>query len=823
MFREYEEKRNRVAYLLPWGMVMEESIILNKNASLQCTFKFRGNDLDSCTKNELLVNTQRMNNALKRLNARWSFHVDVIRQKSKEYKRKSHANEIPGFLIELERETFFQSGHHYESEYYITLNYVLPSDNLKKVANIFFKKSDEEVKINTFQENLQDFKKEVESFYLLLKEVFKEIKILSTEETLTYYHSLISDSKFVVKEPKGADILLDSYITDCPLVGGLAPKLGKNFFKVVSVLNFPAETIPGILERLNKANIEYRWNTRYIKLDKPTAQKILSSVFKKWFGSTKSLGQVVKEILTKDKTANVNQDAINKSEQISREKTLIEEDSVGIGYYTTCIVLSDENMKALDDKCLYVKNALNALGFVAEVEDYNNLDAFFGTMPGNIVCNVRRPLLNTLTLSHLLPMNAIWAGHEHNKHLKEPALLYTQTTGNTPFRLNLHYGDVGHTLIVGPTGSGKSVLLTMLQAQFSGYKDYQIFAFDKGGSSRVLVNAMGGKFYDLGEDNIRFQPLAKCDDMKEREWCQEWLEEILINNENLTLTPEQKNYIWESLKATAMNAPELRTLSSFVNFLGGYDKSLKMAFSQYYGEGPYAKYFDGNSDFLEESNFVVFEMEKLSETRNAIAPALSYLFHKIETEKIIEGRPTIIPLDECWLFLDNPQFEAKIREWLKVLRKKNVSVIFATQSLSDIANSKIKTAVLDACYTRIYLANANAQEQQDLYKEFGLNDREIEIIRFSTPKRQYYYKGPEGSRLFELGLSPLELSYVAASSSEEQLKCKELVEQGLNIKEFNIEWLKFKGYTGEAEKLSGQIIVERALELIRQQKEKYEN
>ena len=161
----------------------------------------------------------------------------------------------------------------------------------------------------------------------------------------------------------------------------------------------------------------------------------------------------------------------------------------------------------------------------------------------------------------------------------------------------------------------------------------------------------------------------------------------------------------------------------------------------------------------------------------------------------MDGKPTLITLDECWLFFDNPKFEAKIREWLKVLRKKNTSVVFATQSLSDIANSNILSAVLDSCYTRFFLPNANAKQDSDIYKLFGLNEREIEIIYSAIIKRQYYFKSPKGSRLYELALSPLELAYVATSGEIDQQKCKEYYH--LSTEEFNIKWLNYKKLDGE--------------------------
>src|SRR3712207_9336325 len=98
---------------------------------------------------------------------------------------------------------------------------------------------------------------------------------------------------------------------------------------------------------------------------------------------------------------------------------------------------------------------------------------------------IRRPPRSTLFPYTTLFRSAVWAGDAWNKHLNTPPLLYCQTIGNTPFRLNLHFGDVGHTIIIGPTGAGKSVLLATLHAQFLAYPKAKVIAFDRDRKSVV--------------------------------------------------------------------------------------------------------------------------------------------------------------------------------------------------------------------------------------------------------------------------------------------------------------------------------------------------
>jgi type IV secretion system protein VirB4 len=143
-----------------------------------------------------------------------------------------------------------------------------------------------------------------------------------------------------------------------------------------------------------------------------------------------------------------------------------------------------------------------------------------------------------------------------------------------------------------------------------------------------------------------------------------------------------------------------------------------------------------------------------------------YLFRRIE--KSLIGQPAAIVLDEAWMMLGHPAFRAKIREWLKVLRKANCAVIMATQSLSDAANSGILDVIVESCSTKIFLPNPFARDPDtaELYKRMGLNPRQIEIIATALPKRQYYIVSEGGRRLYELALGRLAMAFVAVSDKE---------------------------------------------------------
>jgi type IV secretion system protein VirB4 len=179
-------------------------------------------------------------------------------------------------------------------------------------------------------------------------------------------------------------------------------------------------------------------------------------------------------------------------------------------------------------------------------------------------------------------------------------------------------------------------------------------------------------------------------------------------------------------------------------------------------------------------------------SRAAVLAVLGYLFARFDER--FDGAPTLLILDESWLFLDDPVFAARIRQWLKTLRKKNVSVVFATQSLADVKDSSIAPAIIESCASRIFLPNPQAMEPQirAIYEGFGLNSRQIEIVATAEPKRDYYYQSRLGNRLFDLDLGPVALAFASASTPQDQRDI-DAVLAGTASGGFAADWLRRRG------------------------------
>jgi type IV secretion system protein VirB4 len=282
---------------------------------------------------------------------------------------------------------------------------------------------------------------------------------------------------------------------------------------------------------------------------------------------------------------------------------------------------------------------------------------------------------------------------------------------------------------------------------------------------------MGGDWHDIGgvlsgesSEFVELQPLARIDGPPERAWAAEWIAATL-GREKVEVTPEVRDHLWSALTSLASAPIQERTLTGLSVLL--QSNALKRALQPYCLGGPYGRLLDAEFERLGEPSVQVFETDGLIST--AVAPAvLSYLFHRIEAR--LDGRPTLLVIDEGWLALDHQDFAGQLREWLKTLRKKNASVVFATQSLADIDGSAIAPAIIESCPTRILLPNDRAIEPQimAIYRRFGLNDRQIELLSRAIPKRDYYCQSRRGNRMFELGLGEVALAFTAASSKSDQ-------------------------------------------------------
>jgi type IV secretion/conjugal transfer VirB4 family ATPase len=800
---EYRRSSARLADFLPWAALVDKGIVLNKDGSFQRTARFRGPDLDSAVPAELVAVAGRLNNALRRLGSGWAVFVEAQRYSSNAYPPSS-CPDVASALVDAERRAQFEEeGAHYESGYFLTFLYLPPAEDGAR-AERFLYEGREPGEAAHGHEALRSFVDRTNRVLQLVEGFMPECRWLDDGETLTYLHACVSTQLHRVRVPE-IPMYLDTLLADQPLTGGLEPMLGSEHLRVLTIVGFPTATTPGILDDLNRLAFPYRWSTRAIMLDKSDATRLLTRIRRQWFAKRKSVAAILKEVMTNEAASLIDTDANNKAIDADAALQELGSDLTGEAFVTATIAVWNENPRVADERLRLVEKIIQGRDFTCMVETVNAVEAWLGSLPGHVYANVRQPPVSTLNIAHMIPLSAVWAGPARNAHLGAPPLFFARTEGSTPFRFSLHVGDVGHTLVVGPTGAGKSVLLALMALQFRRYPSAQVFAFDFGGSIRAAALAMNGDWHDLGGalsdsafEQVALQPLARICDAAERGWAAQWIAAILTR-EKIDMTPEAKDHLWSALSSLASAPVGERTLTGLCVLL--QSQRLKTALQSYCLGGPFGRLLDAETERLGTTSVQVFETEGLIGT--GAAPAvLAYLFHRIEGQ--LDGKPTLLIIDEGWLALDDEGFAGQIREWLKTLRKKNASVIFASQSLADIDGSVIAPAIIESCPTRLFLPNERAIEPQitAIYRRFGLNDRQIEILARATPKRDYYCQSRRGNRLFELGLEEFALAFTAASSKSDQAMIERvLAEHGREG--FVMGWLAARGLEWAADLIPG--------------------
>lgn len=734
--RQYKSKGPGVADLLNYAAVIEDGIIVCKSGAFMASWLYSGDDLANATEEECDQIAGILNTALAALGSGWMIHVDAIRRAAPSYigKGLSHFPDRVSAAIDEERRRYFEGlDTMYEGFYVLTVTWYPPLLVQQKFVDLMFDDESGQITPEGYHSKLlEQFRRDISTLESRLSSVFhlqrlrghehisEDGKLLIYDDFLAYLQFCVTGISQPMQLPP-FPVHLDAVLGGQELFGGVVPRIGRKLIQTVSVDGFPLESCPGILTALTNLDVAYRWSNRFIFLDQHEAIGAINKYHRKWRQKQRGIIDVV---LRTNKPPD--QDAMEMTVDAEAAMTEVKGGLISAGYYTSTVVLMDEDREVLDDAAQKVQKLLFNLGFAARIETINTMEAWIGSLPGHGEENVRRPLINTLNLAHLLPTSSIWTGDDYCPcpmyPPDSPALLYGVAAGRTPFRLNLHVRDLGHTIILGPTGSGKSTALATLAAQFRRYKGMTIFAFDKGMSLYPLTSACGGRHFVVETGSgLNFCPLQFLATPEDIAWAQDWIESVLGVN-GVSVDPAQRNEIQAALKSMAMTGGQ--TLTDFVAAV--QDERIRQALKPYTIEGAMGELLDAAQDGLtvstEEAAFFTFEVSTLlGMGEKWVLPVLLYLFRRIE--RSLKGQPAIIILDEAWILLGHPVFKDKVREWFKVLRKNNCALIMATQSISDALNSGIFDVIMESTASKIYLPNAQARTEETAatYRKMGLN------------------------------------------------------------------------------------------------------
>lgn len=823
LLREHRSKEQGLNDLINYGHI-HHGVVYNKDGAFIISARYIAPDLDSAGKAQLDGLVENGNRFGLNFSDGWMIHTDDIRVPATEYPDMAEFPCATAHLIDDDRrESYENEGEHFENMQLLTFVWKFPKESVKINKSIFIENLEDSEKHESLDTLLSQFKTVVNRSLNVLKNYFS-IEIIDSEDLLTFLSFCIT-GKFKPKKVPPPDVFLDTYMASEPFVGGMIPRVGNKHVQVLSIMGCRLdETYPGILEALSTYPLVYRVSNRWIAMSPATADKELKRYRKQWNNKITGFGGLIAEALLNKPSKNQDDSAAFMKDEVKNAITWNNSGRVVWGYWTCSIVFMSENLQTIQYAIKDFTNFLDQLGFDVLLEDYNAVDAFLGTIPGHGSCNIRKIFVNSRQLAHFLPFNSVWAGDEKVSRRSllpkdAPVCFMASTIGSTPFRYNVDHLDLGHSVTLGPTGAGKTTFEQFKMTQFFRYPKAQGFIFDKDLSQYGWTYAMGGKHYHIGEDTkIGFAPFQHLETDTEISQAKLFVE-LLCELQNMKITPKTRQQISEGINSLAtVPYGEDRSITRLINLI---HEDIKEPLKFYSLQGSFSM-LDSMTDSLDDGYLHCFEMGWLIKQKEQYyLPVLVHIFNKVGNflERANREHPTFIYLEEAWQYIDHEFFSKYIVDWAKTMRKFNGRLWLATQSLADLydpSTGKLKAstaAILEACSTRVFLPNDKVDLSiEQLYQQIGLSERQIEIIKTSTPKQDYYVVRPpledsgnkfSGNRLFNLGLNwnpeepdkkPLALSFIGLSMDKSKALA-ELIQEHPEEKDWLPIWLESEGQT----------------------------
>ncbi|MBT2134484.1 VirB4 family type IV secretion/conjugal transfer ATPase [Croceibacterium sp. LX-88] len=486
---------------------------------------------------------------------------------------------------------------------------------------------------------------------------------------------------------------------------GTAGALPRKFVGIVSVKDYPGQTMPGMFDELYRLPCEMHVSQSFAFVERSQA-----------------LGKMN---LALRRMRSAEDDALSLRNELVQAKDDVAAGRAAFGEHHTTIAVHSDDPEQLNANVAEVIALLGDLGINAVREDIALEPAFWAQFPGNFKYNARQGLVSTRNFAGLASLHNFPVGKARGNHWGQAVTLF-ETTAAGPYFFNFHHHDLGNFTVIGPSGSGKTVVMNFLLAQARKF-DPRIIFFDKDRGAELFIRAIGGQYDRLRPGEASgLNPLQLPDTPTNRQFLLEWLELLAGGLESGELQPVQ-----DAIEANYAQPAERRRLRHLVELFRGYGRphsaDLYSRLKPWWGTGDRAWLFDNERDLTDlAADTVGFDMTAILDDPRTRTPALLYFFHRVEER--LDGRPAIIVVDEGWKALDDEVFVRRIKDWEKTIRKRNGVVGFATQSAQDALESRISSAIIEQAATQIFMINPKARAE-DYINGFGLTPHEYELIR----------------------------------------------------------------------------------------------
>jgi type IV secretion system protein VirB4 len=800
VFIEREARRHAkgLSDLLDYFALAADGVVVTSSGIYLAAWEFAGRDMDALPLEECFAIADRLAKSLA-LGAGWSLQCDLIRGEYTEYAplTETWLEPVSQIVEEERRYRFTLTGTPHAprlSRYFFCLSYEGKAADAatRRLLGIHGEAPAEgvDVALDRFQKKVQ----EVEAALAVSLQTVRRLKgywrsVGASEqhcdELLEYLRLCISGQRYPFALP---DVPIDlnqylatddfGYVTHerrnkdgarvkCGVSGlelgdPLDEILPGNCIRVLAVDSFPSQSFAGILRELDSVPFAFRFSQQAEILDDMAAAKLHADNRGKWkFRGTGGLKGKVKGLANED----LDPTALELAGDAAQAASAAEHGRETFCRYAGKIILMSRDISAVIEAARTIAQRLRRCGFGCRVETLNAVAAWLGSLPAQACKDVRYSTITTQNLVHMMPLSQPFLGHPYNPSPyfppKSPPLFYALTAGGAPYRFHCHVEDVGHTIVVGPNGSGKTSLAALAMLQALRYESSQVYAFDKKKSLYTLTRCVGGQHIDLSPgSSSRLCPLADLSTAESRQWAEQWIS-LLVEWNGLPATPAIVNDIRQAVTRLSSSRAS-RSLNDL--YLACTLPELQQALEFYLDS-----ILDGAEDSLEMSRFVVFEMDRLYALDKGIMNgALFYIFQRIR-QRLRLDVPTFMFVDEFRAALSHPMAAKAFADYLFEGRKLNLAVWLIVQELSETLASPLKGAALEQAFTKICLANPQALlEGRRNYEALGCNSADIAAIAEAVPKSDYYVMSPAGNRLISLELGPVMLSLLASGDKDRE-------------------------------------------------------
>lgn len=796
--KNYEASARSYAELVPFMAQISPGMVINKDGSMLVCYTMAGVDQEGLPQSEVDRYANLVEHAFRGFTERFTVWFTVDRRRIEEYPVSQFSDPVSAWVDEHWQHQFTTQGQ-FQNFLYLSVLYTPPGGAdgyMEKVAH--FVKNDGVSVITAlgkaaitsiskqrtfdFEANqlfafIADFEEKLSTFEQTVLDV--DLQRLQDSELLGFLHRRCSPTSYQprVKVPE-IPAYLDSYLPGDQLISRgdtlrFRGSAGDKHIAAMSLKDWPDWTHPGILDDLLAIPGELTISQVYRFSDNIKAKSFIEGVEKHNRSMQKSLFGYLKEAITHEESNQINHGRVLLAQDASDAVTEMTSLNRSYGHYNLTVVTYGDDSTEAETTLRVVNQVLQRRGYITVRETMHLLSAFVGTIPGQWGEIVRWYFVSSANIADLAPVRTLGIGIKTNDHFKDqrgdgveqPALTVLATEFNTPYFFNFHQSDLAHGLCIGPAGAGKTSFMNFLISQFQKYEPCSTIIFDKDYSCRIASVMQGGTHVDMGlnsDSQVKLNPMRLLGEPHSRAWLTNWLE-MLLTAKGYAVRSTDLDTLKNALDQVAAQPKEMWRLQSLSPFLS---KDLKEELHPWVSGGAYAKFFDNTEDTFELGNKTCVEMGGLFTNPTIATLFIDYAFYCIQQR--LDGRPTLIYIEEAWFLLANEQFANGIDNWLRTLRKKNAFVIMATQSLQEIANSPIFASIIDNIPNRIFLPNAHAMTHADMYRDlFQLNDEQINRIRNAIPKRNYYIVTPKLSRMVDVSL-PKEIMAVVRSDTRAQ-------------------------------------------------------